>query len=240
MLCRRPLGLSSAAGGAGGSIGPAALSAASASFARSRGSMGGGCQLVTTRNAPSRSSTAMSPVTYARPMPSWPGALRACPKALRVCSLNVGPPPFVGGSAVPSQNSMPNGRWGKTRAISSRSGAGLGTRPTITRSERQVLVVPCRNLEGPRLPSRHERQRQGLLRVDLGGDRRLGGQAHPTQVEGDRRRVRERGRERVLRRCAVGMGHPCLALFDRRILLVGRDRRDDVRDDVVLRVGDSE
>src|SRR3954447_7980333 len=72
-------------------------------------------------------------------MPSWPGARRAWPTALRDCSRNVGPPPFVGGSVDPSQNSIANGRSGKTRSISERSGAVLTMPPTLSSA---VTVVP--------------------------------------------------------------------------------------------------
>ena len=69
------------------------------------------------------SSTSSSPDTYARPSPSWPGALRACASALRERALNVGPSPVVEGSLLPSHSSIENGRSGTARSISVRSGA---------------------------------------------------------------------------------------------------------------------
>ena len=60
----------------------------------------------------------MSPYTYARPSPSWPGERSTWAIALGVRNRSVGPAPFVGITRSPSQNSIANGRSGSARSIS--------------------------------------------------------------------------------------------------------------------------
>ena len=79
-----------------GGVRPQARSAAPASLSWSRRSIGGGSQLSSSRITASRSSTSRSPLTYARPRPSWPGARSEWAIAWGERKRNVGPLPLRG------------------------------------------------------------------------------------------------------------------------------------------------
>jgi hypothetical protein len=82
----------------------------------------------------------MSPYTYARPSPSWPGERRRWAIARGELNRSVGPAPLLGGTLPPSQNSIANGRSGSARSISRHTEAVLrpdmGRQPTATVSAR--------------------------------------------------------------------------------------------------------
>ena len=60
------------------------------------------------------SSTSISPLTYARPSPSWPGERSMCPSARGERTRNVGPPaPLVGGEGAAIPQLQAEGAVGK-------------------------------------------------------------------------------------------------------------------------------
>src|SRR4051794_13373304 len=140
-------------------------------------------------------------------MPSWPGARSAWPMALRDCSRKVGPPPFVGGSLPPSQNSIANGRSGKTRSISVRSGAELLMAPNLNSERVMSLGDVDRALA--------EVDGHGAVGRHIGGDRPAGGDLHPAQVQADRRGAFQRRDEPIARRrLGAGVNDPRLPFLD--------------------------
>ena len=107
---------------------------------RRRGRSAVGASRRAARARSSRSSTSSSPLTYARPRPSWPGARSAWASAAgeRTCSVGARPP-LVGGSSVPSQNVSRKGRSGTAASSSRRSG------PVVRRAATAYVLTALRS-----------------------------------------------------------------------------------------------
>ncbi len=88
-----------------------------------RSDSGGGSNVSTIRSAALSSSTSIKPATYARPIPSSPGARSTWASALGDSRRRVGPPASVAATSLPSQNASVNGRSVNAACSSLRSGA---------------------------------------------------------------------------------------------------------------------
>src|SRR5918995_3220766 len=128
--------------------------------------MGGACQRPMSAITPSRSSVSMSPYTYARPSPSWPGERSTWAIARGERNKSVGPAPLLGGTLPPSQNSIAKGRSGSARSISrQRDSVPAGTGLSLPGAE-----LPQRRgaaLVGARRPLARRRARRGKRRADV-------------------------------------------------------------------------